>query len=283
MTTQYSILSVLIRPEVQEKITIGFLLMDDNKVFFNYSKNKLAVAKALLSDNAYKSLKDALHNIEETAQKQHLRVLPATLDFEKPNTFTKEYIGYLSRYNNNILSFTATKEIELEASQNIFTKLYNKFIDDSVIIEKQDFVKTIDLFKRTKSEVLSKHFNIDKEVTYKEVPNLIVPVTVTLIGQNKVPTFAQSLDLEKRTDFLTHDISEILFLQKAFSTSPQHSCVAMAITNEPDKKEFPKQHAIWQQLRKIKDIQHYDISEAEKVIEYAKQHNVQPFLTLDEQ
>jgi len=282
MTTQYSILSVLIRPEIQEKITIGFLLMDNNTVFFRYSKHKLGVAKSLLSDNAYKSLKDALHNIEETALKQHLSQQPLTLGFEKTNTFTKEYIGYLSRYNNNILSFTAPKHIELEASQPIFTKLYCKFIDDSIVVEKQAFVKTIDLFKRTNNEVLSKHFNIDKEVTYKEVPKLIVPVTVTFIGQNKVPTFAQTLDFERRTDFLSKEISEILFLQKAFKDEGKQ-CIAMDITSEPNKKEFPKQHDIWQQLRNIKDIQHYDVSEADALIEYAKQHNVQPFLALNEQ
>lgn len=279
--THYSILSVLIRPEIQEKITIGFLLMDDKNVFFNYSKNKLSVAKNLLPDNSYKSLKDALQNIQSTVEIQHFRNQPNDLGFEKPNTFTKAYIDYLSRYNNNILSFTSPKEIELEATQNIFSKLYNKFIDDAPIIEKQNFVTAIEQFKQSKRDVLSKHFNIDKEVTHKEIPDLIVPVTITLIGQNEVPTFVQSLDLEKRTDFLTHDISEILFLQKAFSTKP-NKCVAMTITNEPNKKDFPTQHDIWEQLRKIKDIDNFDISEAEKIIQYAKDHSVQPFLAIEE-
>lgn len=282
MSTQYSILSVLIRPEIQEKITIGLLLMDEGHVFFKFSKNKLAVAKDLLTENAYKSLKDALHNIRATAEIQHLKPQPANLGFSNPNTFTKSYIDYLSRYNNNILSFTSPKEIELEASQSIFSKLYSKFIDATVMIEKQSFVTAMDLFKETKRTALSRHFNIDKEVTHHEVPNLIVPVTITFIGQNEVPTFAQSLDLEKRTDYLTHDISEILFLQKAFSAN-NHSCVAMAITNEPNKKEFPKQHDIWQQLRKIKDIRHFDISEADGVIKYAEEHNVHPFLATVEE
>ena len=71
MTTQYSILSVLIRPEIQEKITIGMLLMDEEKLFFDYSKRKLSIAKNLLSDNAFKSLKDALNNIQTSANKQY--------------------------------------------------------------------------------------------------------------------------------------------------------------------------------------------------------------------
>ena len=53
----------------------------------------------------------------------------------------------------------------------------------------------------------------------------------------------------------------------------------MAITNEPNKFEYPQQHDIWTQLRKeINNIKQFDISEAEAVIDYAIEHNVQPFL-----
>jgi hypothetical protein len=277
MATHYSILTAMIRPEIQEKISIGFLLMDDNTVFFEYSKNKLLVAKSLLSDSAYKILKDTLNNIQEKAVKEHLKEKPADLGFDKINTFNKEYIAYLSRYNNSILSFIAPKEIELETNQIIFRKLYKKYIDSNEVLEKSSAIKNIEQFKINRKDELIKHFNIDREVTHNEVPNLIVPVTITLIGQNELPTFIQSLDLEKRTDFLTKDISDILFLQKAFSTQKK-SCVAMAITGEPNKKEFPKQHDIWQQLQHISDIKNIDVSEVEKVIEYAEEHSVHPFL-----
>jgi hypothetical protein len=281
MATQYSILSVLIRPEIQEKITIGFLLIDDNNVFFEYSKNKLSVAKTLLSDNAYKSLKDALHNVQATAEMQHSKQAPADLGFDKLNTFTKSYIEYLSRYNNNILSFTSPKNIELQASLDVFTTLYRKFIDGTILSHKEPFINSIEQFKTKKLPILTKHFNIDKEITHNELPNLIVPVTVTFIGQNEVPTFVQSLDLEKRTDFLINDISEILFLQKAFKEMEKES-VAMSITSEPNKKEFPKQHDIWNQLRITKGIKNYDISEADAVIEYAEEHNVLPYIAVTE-
>lgn len=281
MATQYSILSVLIRPEIQEKITVGFLLMDENNVFFNFSKNKLAAAKSLLTSNAYKSLKDALYNINATAENQHLKEQPNTITSRKSNTFSKSYIEYLSRYNNNILSFSTPKEIELDATIDIFFKLYRKFIDNSTIIEKKPFTNYIQRFKQEKRLILSKHFNIDRKVTNKEIPNLIVPVTVTFIGQNEVPTFVQSLDFEKRTDFLSNDISEILYLQRAFKDENKDS-VAMSIINEPDRIKFPQQHEIWRQLRNTSGITHYDISEADAVIEYAEKHNVKPFLnTID--
>ena len=277
MATYYSILSALIRPEIQEKITIGLLLMDDHHVFFEYSKNKLNSARTLLTENAYLSLKDALKNIRATVDIQLNSDKTYELDFEKKSPLTNSYINYLSRYNNNILAFTSPKEIELEVNSSIFSNLYKKFIDNAAAKKEDQFLTAIKPFIVSKRDILLKHFNIDEEITYREIPNLIVPVTVTLIGENKVATFVQSLDLEKRTDKITNDISEILFLQKAFSISNKES-VAMAITQEPDKKQFPKQHDIWQQLRNTKDIINYDISEAEKVIDYAEKHNVRPFL-----
>lgn len=278
MSTQYSILSVLIRPEIQEKITIGFLLMDEEKLFFEYSKRKLGIAKNLLSDNAFKSLKDALLNIQATANTQYSKDGLANLNSKTAKTFNKPYIEYLSRYNNNILSFTSPKAIELEVSETIFSKLYQRFIDNTVIHQvKPTVLSHIEEFKIAKRPVLSKYFNIDRKITHKEVPHLIVPVTVTFIGQNEVPTFVQSLDLEKSTPSLTNDISEILFLQNAFHEMNKKS-VAMAITSEPNKISFPKQHDIWNQLRQNKDIKNFDISEADAVIEYAIEHNVQPFL-----
>ena len=72
MATYYSILSVQIRPEIQEKISLGFLLMDDNTILFGYSKYKLSVARSLLSETAYKLLKDSLHNIVSKAATENI-------------------------------------------------------------------------------------------------------------------------------------------------------------------------------------------------------------------
>ena len=157
--------------------------------------------------------------------------------------------------------------------------MYERFVDSIIIhhVKIASVISHIEEFKISKRTELSKHFNIDRKITYNEVPHLIVPVTVTFIGQNEVPTFVQSLDLEKSTGAVTNDISEILFLQNAFHEMNKKS-VAMTITSEPDKRSFPKQHDIWSQLRQNKDIKNFDISEADAVIEYAVEHNVQPFL-----
>src|SRR5260221_5995308 len=135
MSTHYSILSVQIRPEIQEKISIGFLLIEGNTVFFDFSKNKLAAAKGLLPDSSFSLLKDSLKNIETTALKESsYSSQPAIHDSLKKNTFSMDYLTYLSKYNNNVLSFSAPKKIDIPASNEVFNKLFNKFIDDTEMV-----------------------------------------------------------------------------------------------------------------------------------------------------
>jgi hypothetical protein len=207
MATYYSILSALIRPEIQEKITIGLLLMGDNNVFFEYSKNKLNSAKSLLSESAFVSFKDALKNIETVVNVQQNDNKHNQLGFKKRSPLSGSYIEYVSRYNNNILGFTSPKEIEVEANSFVFSNLYKKFIDSTTIKEEESFMPEVKSFIISNQDILSQHFNIDEEITFREVPNLIVPVTVSLIGQNEIATFVQSLNLEKRIDKLSNDIS----------------------------------------------------------------------------
>lgn len=67
----------------------------------------------------------------------------------------------MSRYNNNILSFTSPKAIELEVSETIFSKLYQRFIDNTVIHQvKPTVLSHIEEFKIAKRPVLSKYFNM---------------------------------------------------------------------------------------------------------------------------
>src|SRR6266487_2566257 len=119
MATHYSILSVLIRPEIQEKVSLGLLLFDSKKIFFNYSKNKLHASKALLSEDSYKLLKDSIKNIESKAISEN-DLLGSKIsqqlvfgDEMLVNSFSPQYISYLNRYNNNVLSFTSPKQIDL--------------------------------------------------------------------------------------------------------------------------------------------------------------------------
>jgi hypothetical protein len=284
MKTIYSILSAQIRPEVQEKITIGFLLVGQGKVFFNYSNNKLRAIKNLLSDSSYMLLKSSLKNIAQTAIHENEEAgrtndQPVLSSDMVRDSFSKYYINYLSKYNNNVLSFSATKEILVEANEEIFSRLFQQFIDDSIskvegIIRENDF----ESFKIKNQQKLEKHFNLDKELTFQEIPHLIAPVKPDLIGKNKSPVFAQSIDLEQRINLIEYDLAQLLLLQSAFDIQKLKS-IGFVVANEPEIKNT-KNHQIWKQLRTNSPFEYVDVSEANKILDYANGHDVTPWISV---
>jgi hypothetical protein len=278
MATYYSILSVHIRPEIQEKISIGFLLVGEGKVFFNFSRNKLLAAKGLLPDTSFRLLKDSLKNIETTAaiesNKDNAQLL--LNDSLKKNTFSVSYIDYLSRYNNNVLSFSTPKKIDIQASEEIYDQLFNKFIDDSETVTAISKTNNVDRFKANNKVQLVKHFNVDREFTSIEIPKLIAPVKVDLLGKNEIPVYVQAVDLDKMVYHIEYELAQLAFLNLAFNEE-EKPAKGFVLSREPDKKEF-KQHNIWKQLRSSKQFEYIDLSEPEKILEYAKKHGVQPLV-----
>ena len=61
MKSFYSILSAAIRPETNEKVSLGLLFSDGNNSFFDLSKNKLAAVHLLVNDVQFKFIKEYNH------------------------------------------------------------------------------------------------------------------------------------------------------------------------------------------------------------------------------
>jgi hypothetical protein len=257
-------LSVQIRPEIQEKMSIGFLLVGDGNVFFNFSKNKLSAAKGLLQDAPFKLLRDSIRNMENTALIENNKEDSPLLinDPLKRNTFSMNYIDYLSRYNNNILSFSSPKKIDIQASGEVFNKLFKKFIDGSEIVTPTIKESNIEAFKTSNRVQLIRYFNVDREFTSKEIPGLIAPVKVDLIGENEIPVYIQGVDLDKMVYHVENELAQLTFLNLAFIEADKKA-KGFVLSHEPDKKEY-KQHDIWKQLRSNKQFEYIDVSETGK-------------------
>lgn len=283
MATYYSILSVLIRPELQEKISLGLLLFDQEKIFFNYSKNKLTASKALLPDDSYRLLVDSIKNIKNRAINQNdllgskIASQYTLQDEMLLNSFSPEYISYLSRYSNNTLSFTDPKGIDVQASDSIYKQLFSKFIDSNEqAISGIPQSKSIEFFKERNMPRLTKYFNIDRKISSREIPNLIMPVKVDMLGQNGMPVYVQTIDMDRRTYDIEYDIGVILSLHTAFEQNNKES-KGFILSQEPYQKD-KEQYSIWEELRKSSIFEFVDISEGEKIIEYAEKNNVHPLL-----
>lgn len=274
MQSYFTIISANIRPEIDEKISIGLLLVSGRDVYFNYSKEKLNVTKELLPAVTQRYLKDTIKQIAtEIGEygKAHLS-LDANEFSKQHDVFKASYIHYLTRYSNGVLNFSDPKQIDLAAEPVLLQSLFRKYIDENTGGISNSKPNKFDAVKGKFYSKIDKQFNIEKEFTSNEIPKLIVPIKIDMIGKNERVVYAQSIDLERRTYNIQTDIGIVATLKQIYNGQAQ----GYIISSEPDKKAYPEQHQTWQNMRDNTLAEYVDVSEIERIKEYADEHNVKP-------
>jgi len=273
MKTHYSVISASIRPEIGERIAIGLLLVGSEKIIFRFSKNKVNVLKELINDNAFKFLKESLKQITNMVDMEEIKVNTLFTQLEFINSFfTENYLEYLNRYSNNLLNFTAPKIIELPATEELFISLFKKYIDESVYAVDTSKVRTFDTVKADFFPRFEKYYNLEQELTPGDFPSLPMPIKIDIIGKNDGIVYAQIIDLERILYHIRNDIGVLAILSQTYKKKAEK----FVISNEPDKKNYPKQHQTWIYLRKSDMADYIDLSEMQKIEDYAITHGVLP-------
>lgn len=274
MKTFYSILSAVINPVSGEKISLGLLLTNGNTSFFDYSDSRLSLLSSLIDKESKKFIRQYLKSIENVIAKIDINQDQFTiLDEVGKNLIMNEtYIEYLSIYNQNVISFSKPHSIDIEVNEIVFSNLFSKFIDEETKV-KTDCKSNIQLVKTNFFPKVSEHFLIEKEFTSINFSQIILPITIDIIGKNDHYVMGQFFDLEKsiyhiKNDYYDyHQMDEILKTAKKF-----------LISSEPLKDKYPQQHYFWNEIRKQKGNTYLDISETEMIEEYAKEHQVSPVI-----
>jgi hypothetical protein len=273
MASYFSVISVVIRPEIKEKVSVGLLLIGEGNFYLGFSKHKIDVIGQLLPADAFRAIKFSMKNFQQMAidneagQKilsSHFTVIENLGD----TVFSQSYLSYLSHYKNNLLTVSEPNTLTISPTQAVFDQIFKKLVDEQgVYLSKKNVVRS---FSRVReSAILRERFNYDFEVTQSLFPNLIVPVKIDLVGENGTPTFIKLIDLERRKDYVANDVSRFNFVRDAVPQSQR-----FIVSKEPQKVSFPDQHQIWQNLRSTSLFDYVDIDEVERLEEYAELHNV---------
>lgn len=270
MTTYYSIIFAYIRPQIDEKISLGLFVISGEDVFLSISKTKLFALKNLMPDYMYEGAKNEAEGIQNTYNKF---VENNRFQDEPPKLFTESYIHYLSNYKNNLVSFSSPQKMSVQVSKDNFEKMYSQLIDDeSFTIKNNEDAKSIETFRRDFVPQLSSYYNVNFTVDNTILKNAIIPLKFDLAGKNEHEVFAKSIDLERRKYNVEHDVNAFYPIKDLSPKSKK-----FIVTAEPDKK-YKIQHQIWENLRRANWLEYIDISEAEKLREYAQTHHVEPLI-----
>lgn len=106
---QYSIIYADIRPEIQERLSLGVLTIEQNKVKVYYSQKKLGIVKLLYTPKEYKALSSIV--------RKELRELVSV-----------ETLKYLTRYSNNLISFSPIQSIDKSQANINGEWLYRNYV-----------------------------------------------------------------------------------------------------------------------------------------------------------
>ena len=121
MNTFYAIIYAFIRPDIDEKISIGLLCMSNDKLFLKKSNKKIIIAKSLVPKHLALALENELQSITK-------RVSAEKID---DSIFNERYFNYLHNYKNNIIGFSIANHFDIEINENIFDKLYCKYVSEN--------------------------------------------------------------------------------------------------------------------------------------------------------
>ena len=106
---QYSIIYAAIRPEIQERLSLGVLTIEQNKVKVYYSQKKLGIVKLLYTPKEYKAISSIV--------RKELRELASV-----------ETLKYLTRYSNNLISFSPIQSIDKSQANINGEWLYRNYV-----------------------------------------------------------------------------------------------------------------------------------------------------------
>lgn len=112
---RYSIIYAVIRPEISERVSVGLIFVDGEKVEVRYSRQKLNALQALLSGNEYRSLSSVVYSMQRN------QTVNSTED-----------INYLTRYSNNLITISPLQAIDVEPTKQSKDKLFKNYVYDGV-------------------------------------------------------------------------------------------------------------------------------------------------------
>ena len=260
------------RPNLDEKVSIGIFMGDEQSFRFEYSGDKLAVIKNLFSESAFDSIKLHLRSLSNLSQECKTDTMHA---YKGRRIFREEYFSYLSRYAQNLITYSEPIRIDVDITEPIFTKLFEKFVF-RFPQPAEHTIKPIEKARRTLSKTIAEFVNFDVELRTDDIPGLLVPAKIWFIGKNDVKVTGESKDFNGVTHFIQQQINAHMFLiEKIRETKEGKHGHFFFIGDEPSKDQ-KENHKLWKAVKESRILDLVPTDEIERVERYMLEHGVEP-------
>ena len=112
---RYSIIYAVIRPEISEQISVGLIIVDGEQVDVRYSRQKLNALQGLFPEKEYKFVSRVVSQMKRNGRVN-----------------TVEDINYLTRYSNNLISFSPLQSIDVAPTDQSKDWLFRNYVYNSM-------------------------------------------------------------------------------------------------------------------------------------------------------
>ena len=108
---KYSIIYAVIRPEISERVSLGLIFVDGDKVDVRYSQQKLDAVRGLFPPKEYEFLSQVITSMPTDGSVNSV-----------------EAINYLTRYSNNLIAVSPLQSIDVASSEQSKASLIKNYI-----------------------------------------------------------------------------------------------------------------------------------------------------------
>ncbi|MBP3518612.1 MAG: hypothetical protein J6K31_09525 [Parabacteroides sp.] len=108
---KYSIIYGTIRPEISERLSLGLIFVEGDKISIRYSEKKLSALQPLLTQSEYEFVGKVIRSLSRN------------------NCINSaETINYLTRYSNNLITVSQLHTIDLEPTKGSQDWLFRNYV-----------------------------------------------------------------------------------------------------------------------------------------------------------
>jgi len=276
MKTFFSIIYIPLNAALDEKVSIGLIMFDNENDLFKISETKLHAIKNLIPSQNFSVLKTYFKSLEKEIN-YDINIGILTSNEEKKTKWIKEsYITYLHRYANNLVSFSEVKSIDIPLNDNTFRRIFEKYIFQFEEQSDYTFTSFDEIIEAKLYPKIENRVNIHKVITPLDFEELITPVAVDFIGKNGTIVAGQTMDFSKRLYNLENDLNKYITFTKAADFKDQTKGHYFIIGQEPPKEQA-KNHKTWKYVKNNKLVDYVDFSETDKIKEYIEDKGVTPY------
>jgi hypothetical protein len=191
-------------------------------------------------------------------------------------TLKEQYFNYLSKYANNLITYSPPKGIDIDLNQNVFDKLFEKFIYQ-LPISHEPQLKTIEKAKKRLVTSLAGRVNFDADIDNSKIPGLVVPAKVWFIGKNEVQVTGEAKDFNgQRPHIIQQQINAHLFLIDRIKETPTGKNGHFFLIGDEPRRDSIENHKLWRAVKESSILDLVPTTEIERVENYLIEHDVEP-------